>query len=131
MSGTISPGRENEGVVAFYGDSQQYSTIELEFAKTSIPLKNDKINIFEEQLTEDENEDYNSVITAEFVRESLGVPEDADVAILYSEEYYWDAGGITVVDVGIEGAGKDEGHFASAAFDVSTGEMANNIYMWD
>ncbi|MDD6482473.1 MAG: zinc-ribbon domain-containing protein [Lachnospiraceae bacterium] len=127
----ISPGREVDGTVGFEANNFQLDTVELEFAEMSIPLKNDKINVFEEQLVEDENEDYNSVITAEFVRESLGVPEDADVAILYSEEYYWDAGGITVVDVGIEGSGKDEGHFASAAFDVSTGEMANNIYMWD
>lgn len=92
---------------------------------------NDSVDSENEGLEDSGIEDYNSVITAEFVRESLGVPEDADVAILYSEEYYWDAGGITVVDVGIEGSGKDEGHFASAEFDVSTGEMANNIYMWD
>lgn len=71
------------------------------------------------------------MITEKSVRESLGVPEDADVSISYSEEYYWRAGEINVTNVSVEGVGKDEGHFARASFDVSNGEMANNILMWN
>ena len=128
---TISPGREVDGSVAFEANNSQFNTIELEFAEISIPLKNDKINVFEYQPKNSGNEDYNSVITEKSVRESLGVPEDADVSISYSEEYYWRAGEINVTNVSVEGVGKDEGHFARASFDVSNGEMANNILMWN
>ena len=86
----------------------------LQFAEISIPLKNDKINVFEYQPKNSGNEDYNFVITEKSVRESLGVPEDADVSISYSEEYYWRAGEINVTNVSVEGVGKDEGHFERA-----------------
>ena len=73
---------------------------------------------------------YNSKITEKSVRRALGVPSNASVKISYGKKYYWSAGATYLVSVKIQGTGKYAGHFASATFDVSTGEIMTEIYMW-
>ena len=51
--------------------------------------------------------------------------------ISYGKKYYWSAGGTYLVYVEVKGTGKDSGHFAGATFDVSTGEIMTDIYMWN
>ena len=51
--GTISPGREIEGTVVFSADPLQYDVVELEFAGVTIPVRNDKVNVFQDRPEED------------------------------------------------------------------------------
>lgn len=53
FSGTISPGREIDGTVIFEGDPLEYNVVELEFAGVTIPLRNDKVNVFQDRPEEE------------------------------------------------------------------------------
>lgn len=63
-----------------------------------------------------------------YIREQLNVPETKDMDITIGEPYYWEAGGMTVVDISF--AEKGGNGYASADVDTNTGECVTSIYSY-
>ena len=61
------------------------------------------------------------------IAKDLGVPDDLNVEIRQSPKAYWEAAGLWDIYVEITHDGK---LVASGSFDVETGEMGRNIYIY-
>ena len=61
------------------------------------------------------------------IAKDLGVPDDLNVEIRQSPKAYWEAAGLWDIYVEITHNGK---LVASGSFDVETGEMGRNIYIY-
>ena len=82
-----------------------------------------------EATTEAAKEDYKDKITEGVIRQSLGIPDKADIEIQYSEPYFWDGGGKDLVTVYVTGKGDDEGYVAGADFTLD-GECCKSVLSW-
>ena len=89
-------------------------------AKVIIKVKAKKIK---------KQQDYNSYLTEKKVRESLNIPNDADIKIEYGEPYYWEAANVNLVHVDVYGKGKYNGYYASAQF-TEKGKAARQFILW-
>lgn len=74
--------------------------------------------------------DYNTKVTEKNVRSALQVPTDVTVKIKYGKKYYRESFGRYLVYVSISGIGKYEGYMATGAFDVYSGEIESEIFLW-
>ena len=61
------------------------------------------------------------------IAKDLGVPDDLNVEIRQSPKAYWESAGLWDIYVEITHNGK---LVASGSFDVETGEMGRNIYIY-
>lgn len=74
--------------------------------------------------------DYNTKVTENRIREGLGIPSKATIKIQYGNKYFWDAGECYLVYADVQGTGKYAGYSAFATFDVNTGEVCTDIWIW-
>lgn len=74
--------------------------------------------------------DYNRVISQQSVCRALGVPEDAQVVVLYGNPFYQESVDVYLVYADIYGTNAYAGYYASGSFDIATGELFST-FMWD
>ncbi len=84
-----------------------------------------------DEIKADPKNNYNSKLTEASVKDGLGVPSNATVAITYGNEYYVEAYETYLVSVYVEGIGTYEGYWASATFSPDDGYVFGNIMMWN
>ena len=89
-----------------------------------------KVSIKVKAKAKKKQQDYNKKLTEKVVRESLYIPNDAEIKIVYGEPWYWEAANTNLIDVMVAGKGKYKGYYAGACF-TESGMAARQFRGWD